>query len=116
MLFALPALRNIQPGVPPIGSSEDLAGFMWNMLLIAAAIITCLINYIRKFRFDGAAAPATLKGFWNKAELLDTFCIKIADPPAVAPAPAVAVKVAEAPVPGGAASVAAADARVHDAK
>ena len=108
MLFALPALRNIQPGVPPIGSSEDLAGFMWNMLLIAAAIITCLVNYIRKFRFDGTTAPATLKGFWGKAELLDTLCIKIDN---IKTAPAAAASAA--PVIQAAPSV---DAKVSDAK
>jgi hypothetical protein len=114
MLFALPALRNIQPGVPPIGSSEDLAGFMWNMLLIAAAIITCLVNYIRKFRFDGTTAPATLKGFWGKAELLDTLCIKIDDNKTV-PVSQAALAAAASTVPISQAAPAV-DAKVSDAK
>ena len=31
LLFALPAIRNTQPGVPPIGCTLDLAGFFWCM-------------------------------------------------------------------------------------
>lgn len=29
MLFALPSVRNLQPGVPPIGASVDIIGFYW---------------------------------------------------------------------------------------
>jgi hypothetical protein len=34
MLFALPAVRNTQPGVPPIGCILDVAGLFWNMVLL----------------------------------------------------------------------------------
>ncbi|KAJ3259658.1 hypothetical protein HK103_001919 [Boothiomyces macroporosus] len=37
MLFALPAVRNMQPGQPPIGCTADVVGFFWNMSLVAAA-------------------------------------------------------------------------------
>lgn len=30
LLFALPALRNTQPGVPPVGALIDVCGFFWN--------------------------------------------------------------------------------------
>jgi hypothetical protein len=34
LLFALPAIRNTQPGVPPIGCTIDLVGFFWAMFLV----------------------------------------------------------------------------------
>jgi hypothetical protein len=34
MLFALPAVRNTQPGVPPIGCILDVAGLFWNMVIL----------------------------------------------------------------------------------
>ncbi|KAI8926398.1 hypothetical protein BC831DRAFT_229063 [Entophlyctis helioformis] len=37
LLFALPALRNSQPGAPPIGCTADVAGFFWNMLITGLA-------------------------------------------------------------------------------
>jgi hypothetical protein len=37
MLFALPAVRNMQPGAPPIGCTIDVIGFFWNMGLVAVA-------------------------------------------------------------------------------
>ena len=37
MLFALPAIRNSQPGAPPIGCTSDVVGFFFNMFFVAAA-------------------------------------------------------------------------------
>jgi hypothetical protein len=45
MLFALPAVRNMQPGAPPIGCTTDVVGFFWNMGLISAAGTFYLISY-----------------------------------------------------------------------
>jgi hypothetical protein len=39
LLFGLPALRNSQPGVPPIGVMADVFGFFWNQMLIALTSI-----------------------------------------------------------------------------
>ncbi|KAL2916804.1 hypothetical protein HK105_203583 [Polyrhizophydium stewartii] len=58
LLFALPALRNSQPGAPPIGGSVDVAGFMWNMALVAVACLLLVINYIVKY---GKERPASNK-------------------------------------------------------
>ncbi|KAL2911785.1 hypothetical protein HK105_208718 [Polyrhizophydium stewartii] len=55
LLFALPALRNSQPGAPPIGASVDVAGFMWNMVLVASACLLLLINYIVKYKKEKPA-------------------------------------------------------------
>ncbi|KAJ2772116.1 hypothetical protein IWQ56_001521 [Coemansia nantahalensis] len=46
MLFALPSLRNIQPGIPPIGIVLDFAGFYWNMALVALSLITLCLMFI----------------------------------------------------------------------
>lgn len=37
LLFALPNVRNSQPGIPPlVGTTSDMVGFFWNLLLLAA--------------------------------------------------------------------------------
>ena len=35
LLFGLPALRNVQPAPPPIGTTADVFGFFWNMMLVS---------------------------------------------------------------------------------
>ncbi|KAI8892798.1 hypothetical protein BC833DRAFT_610616 [Globomyces pollinis-pini] len=45
MLFALPAVRNMQPGAPPIGCTTDVIGFFWNVGLIAVASVLLLWRY-----------------------------------------------------------------------
>ncbi|TPX36737.1 hypothetical protein SmJEL517_g01284 [Synchytrium microbalum] len=37
MLFSLPAIRNAQPGAPPVGCTSDVIGFFWCMLIVATA-------------------------------------------------------------------------------
>jgi hypothetical protein len=39
LIFGLPALRNIQPGVPPVGVLGDYFSFLWAELFVAAAAI-----------------------------------------------------------------------------
>jgi len=47
LLFALPNIRNSQPGVPsPVGTTEDMVGFFWNILLVSVSAIFLLINWI----------------------------------------------------------------------
>jgi len=44
LIFGLPALRNIQPGVPPVGVLGDYFSFLWaEVFVAAAAIITALV-------------------------------------------------------------------------
>ncbi|KAK9723016.1 hypothetical protein K7432_002266 [Basidiobolus ranarum] len=45
MLFSLPALRNIQPGIPSIGCGADMIGFFWNMFLVAISAIGFIWTY-----------------------------------------------------------------------
>jgi len=53
LLFALPAIRNVQPGIPPIGCTADTVSLFWNVALTAAAAMLLLCNYIVKYK----AAP-----------------------------------------------------------
>nr|KAJ3400147.1 hypothetical protein HK105_004771 [Polyrhizophydium stewartii] len=57
LLFALPSLRNSQPGAPIIGASIDVAGFMWNMLLVAVSSVLLLTNYIIKYKREKPSKP-----------------------------------------------------------
>lgn len=49
LLFALPSLRNVQPGIPPIGIFLDIAGFYWNMALVAISLIAGCLLFIFQF-------------------------------------------------------------------
>ncbi|KAJ3216193.1 hypothetical protein HDU67_009842 [Dinochytrium kinnereticum] len=46
LLFALPAIRNSQPGVPAIGCTADVISFFWCEMLTAVSSLTMLANYI----------------------------------------------------------------------
>ncbi|KAJ6550052.1 hypothetical protein B0H19DRAFT_1160295 [Mycena capillaripes] len=49
LLFALPNVRNSQPGIPSVpGTTSDMVGFFWNLLLVAASAISLIVNYIIK--------------------------------------------------------------------
>jgi hypothetical protein len=51
LIFGLPALRNIQPNVPPVGVLGDYFSFLWSELSVAAAaIIAALIWVVRSDR------------------------------------------------------------------
>ncbi|XJO72883.1 hypothetical protein BDV3_003947 [Batrachochytrium dendrobatidis] len=65
LLFALPALRNSQPGAPVIGSSVDVAGFMWNMVLVAVSCLLLIINYITKYKRDKVRSDPPINGSSN---------------------------------------------------
>ncbi|KAJ3079560.1 hypothetical protein HK102_003697 [Quaeritorhiza haematococci] len=54
MLFALPNVRNAQPGIGDIGSLGDVAGYFWNMVLIVASVLLLLWNYIILYRADNS--------------------------------------------------------------
>ncbi|KAI9145063.1 hypothetical protein BKA69DRAFT_1172553 [Paraphysoderma sedebokerense] len=50
VLFALPSLRNIQPGVPAIGSVSDVIGFFFNMAIVSVSLISMIICYILRWK------------------------------------------------------------------
>lgn len=64
MLFALPFVRDVQPGVPAIGCSVDVLGFFWNMMLIsfAAIILMCRIVGQPYAKNKVRVAPGTNQG------------------------------------------------------
>lgn len=45
MLFALPGIRDAQPGVPEIGCCADVIGFFWNIFITAASTIVIVYSY-----------------------------------------------------------------------
>ncbi|KAJ6512340.1 hypothetical protein DFH09DRAFT_1374193 [Mycena vulgaris] len=63
LLFALPNVRNSQPGIPAVaGTISDMVGFFWNLLLVATSAISLLANFIVKNgRGREAAAKAAVK-------------------------------------------------------
>jgi hypothetical protein len=48
MLFALPAVRNTQPGAPPIGCILDVAGLFWNMTLVSVCVFALMCKFIKR--------------------------------------------------------------------
>jgi hypothetical protein len=50
LIFGLPALRNIQPGVPPVGAFCDYVSFIWAELIVAiSALIVAWVWLFRSF-------------------------------------------------------------------
>lgn len=48
LIFGLPALRSVQPGVPPVGALADYVSFIWAELIVAiSAIITVSRSLLR---------------------------------------------------------------------
>ena len=54
MLFALPNVRNTQPGNPPYGCTSDVVGFFWNILLVAVSGVSLLAVFVYQnfYHFD----------------------------------------------------------------
>jgi len=46
MLFAFPALRNSQPGVPPLGTYSDYVSFFWAEMLVAISLMTIAMLWV----------------------------------------------------------------------
>jgi hypothetical protein len=46
LIFGLPALRNMQPGVPPVGVLGDYFSFIWAELFVAAAAIIMAVIWV----------------------------------------------------------------------
>ncbi|HEY4008549.1 MAG TPA: DUF4436 family protein [Acidobacteriaceae bacterium] len=53
LIFGLPALRNVQPGVPPVGVLGDYFSFIWAELFVAAAAIMMAVIWV----FGGERKP-----------------------------------------------------------
>jgi hypothetical protein len=46
LLFAFAAVRNSQPGVPPIGSYSDFIAFFWAEVLIALCLLSIIFTWV----------------------------------------------------------------------
>lgn len=46
LLFAFPALRNSQPGTPPIGTLSDFLAFFWAEVIIALSLLSVVLRWI----------------------------------------------------------------------
>ena len=46
LLFAFPALRNSQPGTPPIGTLSDFLAFFWAEVIIALSLLSIVLRWI----------------------------------------------------------------------
>ncbi len=50
LIFGLPALRNIQPGVPPVGALVDYVTFIWAELIVAASAVIIMWTWLLRTR------------------------------------------------------------------
>ena len=50
MLFALPAVRNLQPGVPPLGSLTDFLSFFWAESLVALSMPVLFFSWLTRYK------------------------------------------------------------------
>jgi hypothetical protein len=46
MLFALPPLRDVMPGVPPIGTLGDFLSFFWTVSIVAVCLIILVVDWV----------------------------------------------------------------------
>jgi hypothetical protein len=50
MLFALPAVRNLQPSVPPLGSLTDFLSFFWAESLVAISLPILFFSWLMRYK------------------------------------------------------------------
>lgn len=50
LLFGLPALRNAQPGVPPLGAFGDYVSFLWAEQIVAIAAVSLIWTWLVRHR------------------------------------------------------------------
>jgi hypothetical protein len=49
LIFGLPALRNIQPGVPAVGAFGDYVSFIWAEIIVGLSAIIIIWNWLVRF-------------------------------------------------------------------
>jgi hypothetical protein len=50
LIFGLPALRNVQPGVPPVGAFSDYVTFIWAELIVAVCAVLTVWHWLLRRR------------------------------------------------------------------
>jgi hypothetical protein len=58
LIFGLPALRDTQPGVPPLGVFSDFASYLWAELIVAVSTVIAIWTWIVRHR-SKSAEPVT---------------------------------------------------------
>jgi hypothetical protein len=53
LIFGLPALRSIQPGVPPVGGFSDYMSFIWAEMMVSISAIALAWTWIIRSKKDG---------------------------------------------------------------
>jgi hypothetical protein len=57
LIFGLPALRNIQPGVPPVGVLGDHLSFLWAEMTVAASAILAMWTLLARYLNPTSSRP-----------------------------------------------------------
>jgi hypothetical protein len=52
LIFVLPALRNVQPGVPPVGVFGDYVSFTWAEIIVAVSAVIIMWTWLLRSRID----------------------------------------------------------------
>lgn len=55
LIFGLPALRNIQPGVPPVGALADYVSFIWAEVFVAVSAIIVMWTWLSRMKQEWRA-------------------------------------------------------------
>jgi hypothetical protein len=55
LIFGLPALRNVQPAVPPVGAFVDYVTFTWAELIVAASAVIIVWTWLLRSRPESDA-------------------------------------------------------------
>jgi len=55
LIFGLPALRNTQPGVPPLGATSDYISFIWAENIVAFSAIVIMWTWLVRSRHSGGS-------------------------------------------------------------
>jgi hypothetical protein len=50
LIFGLPALRNVQPGVPSVGAFSDNVIFIWAELIVAVSAVVTVWHWLLRPR------------------------------------------------------------------
>lgn len=59
LIFGLPALRNVQPGVPPPGTFGDSLAFTWAEIAAASSAVALILHWLFGRRHDGSPPAKT---------------------------------------------------------
>jgi hypothetical protein len=52
LIFGLSALRNIQPGVPPVGALGDYVSFIWAEIIVGLSAVIIIWTWLLRFHED----------------------------------------------------------------